>query len=57
MEFAVFAGIGVVGLGLNELIIWFASEKIHFHYMAAKALSAAILLIWNFGARKSVLFR
>ncbi len=57
MELVVFTGIGVVGLALNEVIIWFAREKIHFHYMMAKAISAGILLIWNFGARKSVLFR
>lgn len=57
VEFAVFAVIGIVGLGLNEGIMWFVSEKIHFHDMIAKAVSAGIVLIWNFGARKFVLFR
>jgi putative flippase GtrA len=57
MEFVIFTVIGIVGLGLNEGIIWFVREKIHFHYMIAKAISAGIVLIWNFGARKSVLFR
>jgi putative flippase GtrA len=57
MEFVIFTVIGIVGLGLNEAIIWFVREKIHFHYMIAKAISSAIVLIWNFGARKSVLFR
>jgi putative flippase GtrA len=57
MEFVIFAVIGIVGLGLNEVILWFVREKIHFHYMLAKAVSTGILLIWNFGARKSVLFR
>jgi putative flippase GtrA len=56
-EFLIFAGIGIVGLGLNEAIMWFVAEKIHFHYLVAKAISAGIVLIWNFGARKSVLFR
>jgi putative flippase GtrA len=56
-EFLVFAVIGIVGLGLNEAIIWFVAEKIHFHYMVAKAISAGIVLLWNFGARKSLLFR
>lgn len=28
-----------------------------FHYMVAKVISAGIVLIWNFGARKFVLFR
>lgn len=55
-EFLIFAVIGVIGLGLNEVIIWFVREHIHFHYMVAKAISAGIVLIWNFGARKAVLF-
>jgi putative flippase GtrA len=57
VEFLVFAVIGIVGLGLNEGIIWFVREKIGFHYMVAKVISAGIVLIWNFGARKFVLFR
>jgi|SRR5579863_3217736 len=57
MEISIFAAIGIVGLGLNEVIIWFAREKIHIHYLIAKGISAGIVLIWNFGARKSVLFR
>ena len=57
VELVIFTAIGIVGLGLNEVIIWFVREKIHFHYMIAKAISAGIVLIWNFGARKAVLFR
>jgi putative flippase GtrA len=57
IEFAVFAAIGVVGLGLNEFIIWSIKEKIHLHYMAAKTVSAGVVLVWNFGARKVMLFR
>jgi len=56
VEFAVFAVIGVVGLGLNEGIIWFGREKIHLHYLVAKIISAMIVLMWNFGARRSLLF-
>jgi putative flippase GtrA len=57
VEFVVFAMIGVIGLGLNEVIIWFAGEKLYIHYMIAKAFSAGLVLIWNFGARKFLLFR
>jgi putative flippase GtrA len=57
VEFLIFAVIGIVGLGLNEAIMWVVREKIGFHYMGAKAVSAGIVLIWNFGARKFVLFR
>ena len=57
LEFLVFAVIGVVGLGSNEVIIWFVREKIHFHYLVGKMASSGIVLFWNFGARKFLLFR
>ncbi len=57
MEFLVFALIGVVGLGWNEVIIWFVVEKVHLHYLVAKLVSVGIVMFWNFGARKLVLFR
>ena len=55
-EFAIFTMIGLVGLGLNEVIIWSLREKGHLHYLLSKAIASAIVLIWNFGARKVALF-
>jgi putative flippase GtrA len=57
LEFAVFALIGLVGLGLNELIIWQCTETLGFHYLVSKMAAAAIVLFWNFFARKFALFR
>lgn len=57
MEFLVFTVIGVVGLGLTEGLIWLLSEKMHVYYMVAKTGSAGVVLVWNFGARKIILFR
>ncbi len=56
LEFGLFALVGVVGLGLNELIIWFFTEKVGLHYMGSKAVSAIIVYLWNFFARKRLLF-
>ena len=56
MEFVVFAIIGVVGLGFNIGIIWFVRELIHLHYLIGKAIATLIVLTWNFGARKMLLF-
>jgi hypothetical protein len=56
IEFAVFAAIGVVGLGLDEFIIWSKKEKIHLHYVAAKTVNAGVVLAWNLGAREIMLF-
>lgn len=55
-EFIVFAIIGVVGLGFNELIMWCGCDLLGLHYMLTKLVSTAIVFIWNFLARKFVLF-
>ena len=57
VEFAIFALIGLAGLGLNEAVIWFFTEALRFHYLVAKLFSVAVVLLWNFGVRKAVLFR
>jgi putative flippase GtrA len=56
VEFGIFAGIGLIGLALNELLIWIFTEYSGFHYLASKALTAILVLVWNFSARKLVLF-
>lgn len=56
MEFLVFALIGVVGLGLNELIMYVATDCLSIHYMLSKLISTAIVFFWNFLARKFLLF-
>lgn len=56
LEFSIFAIIGVIGLGLNELIMYCACEMIGMHYMIAKLISTALVFFWNFFARKLTLF-
>jgi putative flippase GtrA len=57
LEFGIFAAIGVVGLGLNELGMWVLSGHWGIHYLWAKIITAALVYVWNFGARKVALFR
>ena len=45
-EFIIYAVIGVIGLGLTELIMWLLS----------KIVAAAIVLVWNFVARKKFIY-
>lgn len=56
LEFAVFAIIGVIGLGLNELIMYCATDLLGLHYMISKLISTALVFFWNFFARKLTLF-
>ncbi len=57
IEFSVFAFIGIIGLGLNELFIWFFTAELSFFYLISKILAAIIILFWNFFARKLTLFK
>ncbi len=57
LEFTVFGAIGLVGLGLNELVIWQCTESLGFYYLVSKVVASAIVLFWNFFARKYALFR
>ena len=56
LEFGIFALIGIIGLGLNELIIWTFTEHVEFHYMASKIVSTVIIYLWNFFTRKYILY-
>jgi putative flippase GtrA len=55
-EFAIFAGIGLVGLGLNQAVIYAGVEGLSLSYELAKLLSAASVFLFNFGMRKLFLF-
>ena len=56
-EFAVFAIIDVIGLGLNALIMYVCTDKMGIHYMISKIISTVIVFFWNFFARKVILFK
>lgn len=55
-EFIIFFIIGIVGLGLNELILYVSVEFFSLWYMTAKIISVIIVFCWNFFARKKILF-
>ncbi len=55
-EFFLFAIIGVGGLGWTELILWSSVKYAHLPVMAAKFIALFLVLIWNFGMRKWLVF-
>lgn len=57
VEFLFFAAIGVVGLALNDTLIWLFTDSIGTHYMFSKIVAAAMVYLWNFFARKYLVFR
>ena len=56
VEFASFAGIGVVGLAINAAVISFGVKILGMHYLIAKFGAAAFTFAWNFAARRQLLF-
>jgi putative flippase GtrA len=57
VEFAVFAAIGVLGLLLTESLLWLQIDVLAFGAMPAKLLTSCGVFVFNFGARKLVLFQ
>lgn len=67
-EFAAFAVIGVIGLLMNALIIWFFQHTLadlsifgsllpaDKYYLIGKLVSTVIVFMWNFLARKFIIF-
>lgn len=57
MEFVGYAVIGVVGLGITELIMLLFTNCWNVHYMIAKVVATVIVLFWNYLARKKILYK
>jgi putative flippase GtrA len=56
MEFLLFAIIGIIGLGLNDVLIWVFTEKAGLYYMLSKLLTAVLVYLWNFLGRRYLIF-
>ena len=68
-EFCIFAAIGVVGLLINAAIIWLFQDFMGPHrvfgsllavdkyYLVGKLVSTVVVFVWNFAARKVILYR
>lgn len=55
-EFLVFFITGVIGLALTEGLMYVFTELLLLYFMISKVLAAGIVLIWNFLARKIILY-
>ncbi len=56
-EFAVFTLLALVGLALNEGVLWLAVELAGQHYAVAKVMATGAVFVLNFLMKKAVLFR
>ena len=56
-EFLSYAIIGIIGLGITEVILYIFTEKIGLYYMLSKLIATFIVLIWNYLARKMLIYK
>ena len=54
--FILFAVICVLGLVFTEIGMWIGVEIFRWHYVVVKVLVAGIVLIWNYSAKKILIF-
>lgn len=57
IEFIVYGLIGAIGLLFTEFIMYILTDIVGIYFMISKVIAAVIVLIWNFLARKLVLYR
>ncbi|MDR0790041.1 MAG: GtrA family protein [Bacteroidales bacterium] len=56
LEFFFVGVIGVVGLALNNGLLWFFTEQLAIYYLFSKIIAAILVYLWNFFARRYLLF-
>lgn len=56
LEFITFSIIGVIGLFLTMLFMWVFTEYFYIHVLISKIFTTGIVLLWNFGIRKIILY-
>lgn len=54
-EFVLFVILSLVGLGINQLVMWVTVEKMGILYQISKIAATAIVMVYNFISRKLIL--
>ena len=52
LEYFIYGIIGIAGLIIDTMILWFLTSTIGMFYLMSKIMSTLIVFVWNFGARK-----
>ena len=54
-EFIIFVVLSVIGLGINQALMWFCVDMLGIFYMISKIGATAVVMVYNFITRKVVL--
>lgn len=55
-EIIIFVLIGLVGLLITALFMWLFTDQLQIHYLLSKVLTTLVSTVWNFLAKKFILF-
>ena len=51
-QFVIFIIFSVIGLLINDLIMWVSVDFLHVYYLLAKIVATAVVMVFNFVTRK-----
>lgn len=54
-EFVIFVVLSVIGLIINNAIMWLIVEQFKGHYLVSKIFASVVVTLWNFITRKKFL--
>lgn len=54
-EFVIFVVLSVIGLGINQVLMWFCVDILGIFYMISKIGATAVVMVYNFITRKLIL--
>lgn len=57
LEYIIFIFLGLIGGILNIAFLWFLTDKVGIYYIISRIAAASIVFIFNFLARKIILFK
>ena len=55
IEFIIFVVLSVIGLGINQVLMWICVDKLHIFYMISKIGVTAVVMVYNFITRKLII--
>ena len=55
VEFLVFIILSVIGLGINQVLMWVCVDKFHIFYMISNVGVTGVVMVYNFVTRKLIL--
>ncbi len=54
-EFVIFVVLSVIGLGINNGLMWLGTGLLGISYLITKLVATAVVMLWNFVTRKKFL--